>query len=159
MPIVILDSHPLSLVTNPANRTEPLQCRSRIKQLVTSGILVVVPEIVDYELRRTLICGEKLEGIKNLNKLGQMGLIYAPITTEAMNKASQLWAWARKTGQQTANNDKIDIDVILAAQSIILSEETGEYTVIATSNVSDLERYTYAKKWEEITIEYFLKLR
>lgn len=102
MPILVLDSHPLSLISNPANKTESLQCRSRIKQLVAHGILVAVPEIVDYELRRTLICGEKLEGIENLNKLGQMGIIYAPITTEAMNKAAELWAWARRTGQQTA---------------------------------------------------------
>ncbi|NJL10158.1 MAG: nuclease [Calothrix sp. SM1_7_51] len=99
--------------------------------------------------------GKKQEGIKNLDKLGEMGIIHIPITSEAMRKAAQLWAWARSTGQQTASNAKIDIDVILAAQSIIISQDTGEHTVIATSNVSDLERYTYAKKWEEITVEYF----
>lgn len=159
MPIMMLDSHPLSLVSNPANRTESLQCKSRIQHLVTNDVLVAVPEIIDYELRRTLILGCKDEGLRNLDKLGEMGLVFFPITSEVMGKAAQLWAWARKTGQQTARNDKIDIDVILAAQSIIISEQTGEHTVIATSNVSDLERYTYAKKWQDITIEYFAKLR
>lgn len=157
MPILILDSHPLSLISHPANRPESLNCKSRIQQLVARQVLVAVPEIIDYELRRALILGNKEAGIKNLDKLGEMGLVYIPITSEAMRKAAQLRAWARRTGQQTANNDKIDIDVILAAQSIIISQETGEHTVIATSNVSDLERYTYAKKWEEITLEYFAK--
>jgi toxin FitB len=158
MPILILDSHPLSLISNPANRPESLNCKSRIQQLVAREVLVAVPEIIDYELRRALICGKKTEGIKNLDKLGEMGIVYIPITSDAMRKAAELWAWARNTGQQTASNDKIDIDVILAAQSIIISQDTGEHTVIATSNVSDLERYTYAKKWEEITVEYFAKL-
>lgn len=157
MPILVLDSHPLSLISSPANKIEPLQCRKRIQQLVANNILVVVPEIVDYELRRTLVCGKKSEGIKNLDRLGDMGLIYAPITTEAMIKAAELWAWARTTGQQTAHENKIDIDVILAAQSIILSEAMEEHTIIATSNVSDLERYTFAKTWEDITLEYFAK--
>lgn len=157
MPIVVLDSHPLSLISNPANGQESLSCKSRIKNLVSNNVLVVVPEVIDYELRRTLICGEKITGIKNLDRLGDMGLIYAPITTEAVRKAAELWGWSRRTGQSTAHKDKIDIDVILAAQSIILAQETKEYTIIATSNVSDLERYTPARKWEDITAEYCFK--
>jgi len=157
MPIVLLDSHPLSLISNPANKQESLNCRSRIINLVKNKVLVVVPEIIDYELRRTLICGEKIQGIENLDKLGDMGLIYAPITTEAMRKASELWGYSRKTGQSTAHKDKIDIDVILAAQAIILSQEIKEHTIVATSNVSDIERYTPARVWEDITVEYCFK--
>lgn len=118
MPIVLLDSHPLSLISNPANQLEPLKCRSRIKQLVGNSILVVVPEIIDYELRRQLILAQRNDSVQRLDRLGEMGLLYAPISTESMQKAAQLWAWARRTGQQTAHNEKIDIDVILAAQSI-----------------------------------------
>jgi toxin FitB len=154
MPILLLDSHPLSLISNPVNKKENLDCKSRIKSLVGNGILVVVPEIIDYELRRTLIQGKKASGLEHLDKVGSMGLIYAPITTEVMLKASQLWAWARNTNQSTAHENKIDIDVILAAQAIILAEETKETTIIATSNVKDIERYTPAKKWQEITIDY-----
>jgi hypothetical protein len=155
MPIVVLDSHPLSLISMPANKPKTLSCKSRIKNLVSNGVLVVVPEIIDYELRRTLICGKKESGIENLNRLGSMGIVFLPIKTEAMKKASELWGWARRTGQSTAHEEKIDIDVILAAQSIILAQETGEHTVIATSNVSDLQRYTPSEKWENINTEYF----
>lgn len=158
MPILLLDSHPLSLITNPANQVEPVQCRSRIKQLVAHEILVAVPAIIHYELRRALICGEKIEGVENLDRIKQMGIVNVPITTKSLNKAAELWAWARKTGQQTAHNEKIDIDVILAAQSIILAQDMSEHTVIATSNVSDLRRYTFAEKWEDVTLEYFSKL-
>jgi predicted nucleic acid-binding protein len=159
MPIIVLDSHPLSLITNPANKPENRQCRNKVQQLIAHEIIVAVPEIIDYELRRTLICGKKLKGIENLDRVKQMGIAYIPITTEAMNKAAELWAWARKTGQQTAHNDKIDIDVILAAQSIIIAQHMGEHTVVVTSNVSDLQRYISAEKWENITPEYFSKLR
>ncbi|BAZ08272.1 hypothetical protein NIES4071_00770 [Calothrix sp. NIES-4071] len=158
MPILLLDSYPLSLITNPSNQAEPIRCRSRIKQLLTHEILVAVPAIIHYELRRALICGNKTKGVENLDRIKQMGIVHVPITTEALNKAAELWAWARKTGQQTAHSDKIDIDVILAAQSIILAQDMGEHTVIATSNVSDLQRYTFAEKWEDVTLEYFSKL-
>ena len=132
MPIVVLDSYPLSLISNPIIKQEPINCKSRIRNLVGNGILVVVPEIIDYELRRTLIHGKKIAGIENLNKLGSMGIIYNPITTKVMRKASELWAWARSTNQSTAHENKIDIDVILAAQAIILAEEMNETTIIAT---------------------------
>lgn len=158
MPIVVLDSHPLSLISHPGNTEESLRCSKKIQSFVNNRILVVVPEIIDYELRRKLIHSKRDKSIEILNKLGDKGLVYAPITTEIMQKAADLWGWARSTGQSTANKDKIDIDVILAAQSLILAQETREYTVIATSNVSDLERYTPAKKLEDITIEYFTEM-
>lgn len=150
----MLDSHPLSLVSHPSSKAEALNCKSRVKQLINHKVFVVTPEIIDYELRRVLIYANKIEGIENLDKLANMGIVYAPITTAVMRKASELWGWARKTGQQTANTDKIDVDVILAAQSIVLSQETGEYSIIVTSNVSDLQRYTDARRWEDITVEY-----
>ncbi|MDJ0674543.1 MAG: nuclease [Calothrix sp. MO_167.B42] len=153
MPFILLDSQPLSLITNPRDSQKSLGCKNKIKKLIRNNILVVVPEIIDYELRRTLICGEEITGIKNLNRLGDMGIVYMPINTEIMNKASELWAWARRTGQSTAHKEKIDIDVILAAQAIILAKQTQEYTIVATSNVSDIQRYTYAKKLEDIELE------
>ena len=55
------------------------------------------------------------------------------------------------TGQQTAHDEAIDADVILAATAIIMAVE-GEHVVIATTNVSDLARYTPAKNWEDIRL-------
>lgn len=158
MPIVMLDSNPLSLISNPRNKGEPFKCRNRIQQLVSNNIPVIVPEIIDYELRRKLIYDKRKESIERLDRLAQeMGIIYAPITTEVMRKASALWGWARATGQSTAHENQIDIDVILAAQSIILAMETEEYVIIATPNIKDLRRYSIdAQEWNNITVEYCL---
>lgn len=153
MPFVLLDSYPLSLISNPAGKAEHLACRNWAKQLVSSNIVVVLPEIIDYELRRTLVLGKKLAGIQALDSLSSMGIAYYPLSTEIMVKAAQLWAWARQTGQKTAHDKKIDIDVILASQAITLASQYGDYVVIATVDTDDINRYTPAKVWQEITIE------
>lgn len=154
MPLVLLDSEPLSLITNPGRKTETADCKRWLKTLVQGNVLVVVPEIVDFELRRVLLQSKKLKGIERLDKLGDIGLVYAPITTEVARKAAELWAWARNTGQQTAHDQSIDIDVFLAAHAIILSEQFGEYAVVATSNVRHIARYTPARTWKDITLAH-----
>lgn len=45
---------------------------------------------------------------------------YLPITTDIMLMAAELWAEARNKGYQSASNDSLDGDVILAAQTIQL---------------------------------------
>ncbi|GAA6619013.1 type II toxin-antitoxin system VapC family toxin [Scytonema sp. NUACC26] len=155
MTIVLLDSSPLGLITNPRKNSTAIKCRRLIQELVKNKILVAVPEIIDYELRRELILSGS-DGVERLDRLGELGLAYAPLTTEVMRKAAELWVWARKTGQPTAHKEKIDIDVILAAHSIVLSLETGKHTIIATSD-SDHKRYKVdAVKWEDLTVEYCL---
>ncbi len=110
----------------------------------------MLPEIVDYETRRELIRANKLAGIKRLDTVKQ-NIRYEQITTEVMLKAAELWAWARKTGQQTAHDEALDADVILTAQAITLALK-GEYTVIATDNVKHLARYTPSFRWIDIKI-------
>ncbi|MBV8884793.1 MAG: hypothetical protein JO235_12475 [Chroococcidiopsidaceae cyanobacterium CP_BM_RX_35] len=153
MPFVLLDSYPLSLITNPAAKAEHLACMRWAQQLVRSNIVVAVPEIIDYELRRTLVFGKKLASVQALNLVGKMGIVYYPLSTEIMLKGAQLWAWARQTGQKTAHDERIDIDVILASQAITLASQYGDYVVVATIDTDDINRYTPAKKWQEITIE------
>ena len=154
MPFVLLASYPLSLISNPAiSKLDLVQCKSWARQLVSKGIFVVVPEVIDYELRRTLILGKRKSGIDRLNHLGNEGFLYEAITTEVMQRAAELWAWARATGQQTEKDEDIDIDVILAAHAITLGSEHGEYVVVATSNVNHIARYTPAREWQDITVE------
>jgi predicted nucleic acid-binding protein len=111
-------------------------------------VLIVIPEISDYEVRRELIRSGKVQGINRLDML-QLITGYAPITTEVMRKAAQLWAIARNQGQPTADNRSLDADVILAATAHIISEQDND-VVIATSNVRHLERFTSAKLWVDI---------
>lgn len=50
--VVLLDSGPLGLVTHP-RAEQGQEAREWMAALVSAGVLVVLPEIVDYELRRT----------------------------------------------------------------------------------------------------------
>jgi len=157
MPYVLLDSSLLSIISTPSNRNESFQCRNWVKQLILNDIAVAVPAVIDYELRRVLLQGGKTPGLENLNQLQETGLQYVEMSQRMWIKAAELWAWARNSNQSTANADKIDIDCLLAAQAIVISELSGEHTVVATKNVKDIARYTPAKTWEETTIEYFKK--
>lgn len=152
MPIVLLDSTPLGLITHPANDKEPLECKSWVKRLVSGDILVVIPQIIDYEIRRELIRAKKLKSLQQLDLVRQIFPL-VPLNENTMRKASELWAWARNTGQQTAHNENIDIDVILAAQAIVWAQQEQDYVVIATGNVDHIVRYAPAMSWQEITVE------
>lgn len=151
--IVVLDTGPLGLITN-ANKKNPeaVQAKEWIKYLLRNRASIYVSEIAYYESRRKHIHLKNKEGIERLDDfINSPGIGYAPITTEIIVKASELWGWARLTGQQTAHNEAIDADVILAATAIIMALE-GQYVVIATTNVSDLARYTPAKNWKDIRV-------
>lgn len=157
MPYVLLDSSLLSIISNPSYKEENRQCQQWVKGLVQNDIAVVIPAVTDYELRRTLLQGHKEEGLKNLDRIGSMGLMYVEMTEKMWRKGSELWAWARNSGQSTAHAERIDIDCLLASQAIVLAESTGEYTVVATKNIKHIQRYTPAMKWEDITIQHFQK--
>jgi len=76
-------------------------------------------------------------------------LDYLPLNTPTMRLAAELWAVARKKGQPTASDNTIDGDVILAAQALALDQED---TIIATTNVGHLARYTRAALWQDIAL-------
>lgn len=146
--IILLDSGPLGLITNPRGSAETDQCNRWLESLVVRGIQVKIPEIADYEVRRELLRADKIRGIQRLDDL-QKYLDYIPITTQTMLKAAQLWAQVRKRGKPTADDKALDGDVILAAQAVLLINEGHEVT-IATSNVGHLSRLADAKEWRNI---------
>lgn len=146
--IILLDTGILGMVTNPKANQLCQDCKEWMNSLGSRGYLVAVPEITDYELRRELIRANKLRGIGQLDRLKTVA-IYLPITTQVMLKASELWAKARIEGYPTAHSEAIDGDVILAAQATLIELE-GHRTIIATTNVNHLNRFTIAKEWQEI---------
>lgn len=130
--IVLLDSSPLGLVTNP-------------KELV--------PAITDYEVRRELRLYGKINGLKNLDALvASTG--YLPLTPQALWLAADFWAQARQAGMPTAERFALDADMILAAQAKTLDacawEMPGASIVIATSNIGHLARFADARQWSDI---------
>jgi predicted nucleic acid-binding protein len=142
---VLIDSGPLGFVTNPRSSPTNDRCAAWLMSLALLGSQVVLPEIVDYEVRRGWLRVGNTVAISRLDQFKRDAL-YLPITTDAMLLAAELWADARRRGYATAGDQTLDADVIVAAQALTL----GGDTVIATTNVGHLGRFTQARLWEEI---------
>ena len=146
--IVLLDSAPLGIISNPKSSSENEACRTWLTGLLLRHVDVVVPEIADYEVRRELPRAEKFRGIARLDAL-KTTLSYLPLSTPVMVAAAEFWASARKQGRQSADDAALDADMILAAQEALLIAN-GEDTVVATSNLRHLRLFAPAKLWQEI---------
>ena len=112
--------------------------------LLTSGVVVLLSEITDYEVRRNLLLEGLTRSVARLDELKET-LPYMPLTTQIMLRAAALWADARKRGQPTADPRELDGDVILAAQA----EQAG--AVVATENIGHLSRFVEARNWRDIS--------
>ncbi|MEH2384125.1 MAG: hypothetical protein V7K27_35445 [Nostoc sp.] len=146
--LILLDSGPLGMVTNPKAKGIPLACQLWLKSLLRRGERVAIPEIADYEVRRELLRAGLLQSLRRLDNLKQT-LEYIPIQTDTILLAASLWAQARQTGQPTADPKALDGDVILSSQARLLCDETTE-GIIATTNVAHLNRFITALDWQSI---------
>lgn len=144
--VVLLDSGPLGLVTNPRRSPKSLECAEWLQSLLAGGADVVVPEIADYEVRRELLRAGKAQGLARLDELAG-ALHYLPITTAAMRKAATFWAEARQAGRPTAPDLALDADAIIAGQAATMRIDD---VVIATTNVRHLSRFVTAAHWHTI---------
>jgi predicted nucleic acid-binding protein len=146
--LIVLDSGPLGMVTNPKAKGIPLDCQLWLKSLLQKGEKIVIPEIADYEVRRELLRAGLLQSVRRLDNLKQT-LEYIPIQTDTMLLASSLWAEARNMGQPTADPKALDGDVILSAQARLLRNDKTE-VIVATTNVAHLSRFVTALDWRSI---------
>jgi predicted nucleic acid-binding protein len=144
----VLDSGPAGLLSKPRNVPDADGCRNWFRQHVAAGSRFILPEIVDYELRRELLRARKTAGVARLDALA-FDLEYLPITTSAMRLAAELWAQPRQQGQPTAGDKNLDADMILVAQTQLLNEPDA---VIATTNTRHLIRFVNAELWEKVGI-------
>lgn len=145
--VIVLDTGPLGLITNPKLSSQSQACNQWLQRLINLERRVIIPEIADYEIRRELLRANKIRGLARLDALEQF-VEYLPINTKAMQQAATLWAEARQQGYPTAGDAALDGDVILAAQALTLGESE---VVIATTNVSHLSRFMPAALWQEIS--------
>jgi len=143
--VLFLDSTPLGLVTHPRGAKEAKSCLQWLGRTLDAGTTVIIPEIVDYELRRVLLKQGSTKGLEKLEKL-RRELKYDVITTAIMHRAAERWAWARNNGVKTADDNAIDADMILVAHVL---ESGCEEPVVVTSD-SDLSRFVEAKRWDEL---------
>lgn len=150
MRLVYLDAGPLGLATNPRESDQARRCREWLRGLLVAGARIVIPEVADYEVRRELMRADRPRGIARLESLAEE-VDYDPIDTRAMRKAAELWARARQTGNQTADNRELDCDVVLAAQARLAAEE-GHSVTVATTNVGHLGRFVDARMWDRVGV-------
>ncbi|MDX2029435.1 MAG: nuclease [Blastocatellia bacterium] len=147
MQVIVLDTGPLGILTNPNLPPETIACNQWLQARIAAGRRIIVPEIADYELRRELLRARKRRGLTRLDHLIEQ-LEYLPISTRAMRQAAHFWAEARQQGQPTASDNSIDGDMILVAQTETLEEPA---IVIATTNVNHLSRFVPAEIWQNIS--------
>lgn len=145
--VILLDTGPLGQITNPKITPANTACVRWYQSLIAGGRRIVVPEIADYEIRRELLRAKKTPGIARLDSLIHT-VEYLPITTTAMRQAAAFWAQARQQGQQTAGDNTIDCDMILAAQAVTLGVPDF---IIATTNPKHLSRFVPADLWQNIS--------
>jgi hypothetical protein len=143
---VVLDASPLGILANPRNLPHVVACRRWVANLQAGGWRVILPEIVDYEVRRELHLRNSAGGLAHLDWLGGQ-LEYVSLTTAAMRQAALFWADARRAGLPTAGPAELDADAILAAQAATIGDPT---VIVATANVGYLARFVRAELWQNI---------
>jgi predicted nucleic acid-binding protein len=148
--IVVLDTGVLGLLTHPQGSPDSERCVKWITTLIAGGVIFVLPEIADYELRRELVRTSQTKALRRLDALKELTR-YEAITTAAMLEAARLWAWVRNQGQPTADSKALDGDVILAGQVAPLIPFADDI-VIATTNVRHLNLFGSARLWQEIAL-------
>jgi hypothetical protein len=148
--VVVLDSGPLGDACRRRGHPDVEDLRWWLILAMAKGVIVAVPEISDYEVRRGLLWAVAIEGVERLDELRNELGHYIPITTAAMHKAAALWADARRRGLATDDEKEIDADVILAAQALLFTGLTDNL-IVATDNARHLSRYVDARHWGDIT--------
>ena len=149
--VIYLDSGPVGLMTRGRNVAISDECRQWAVDCVAAGQRVVVPEIIDYEVRREVLRRQATGALRRLDQIVTvLGAVYQPITTAAMLRAAELWADLRRGGIPTADPHALDADVILAAQ--LLTDGCDLATaVVATGNARHLGRMVNCQDWRNLT--------
>lgn len=149
--LLLLDNNILSRVLRPElNENKPVaDAISRLQG--NPKLRIYVPEIIDYELRRKLLhLGYRQrqtrkwarEALFGLDKWVSIG--YIPLTTKALRLAADIWAQTRASGQLRGPEDRLDVDVILAAQA----RQAGGY--ILTTNEKHFRSIADVFDWKAV---------
>lgn len=150
--VLLLDSGPLGLITQPQRSREVTAITDWLKDCLRAGARVLVLAIVYYEIKRELLRANKVIGIARLDAfVNATPDRYVPLTDDSLRFAAELWAQSRRAGRPTADPAALDIDVLLAAQALRL----GGTPTIATTNQKHLSQFIPALHWTDISPNLF----
>jgi predicted nucleic acid-binding protein len=143
---LVLDTGPAGKLGHPRAAPELAQ---RVLAALNAGDTIVLPEIVDYELRRNFlleIARGKSSFQRSVKRLDQLRteLTFLPLNSNAMMTAATLWAHARRQGKPTADARELDGDAILAAQA---QQVDG---IVVTENIGHLSLFVQVSLWHEL---------
>ena len=62
--IILLDAGPLGLISNPRHSPQSNQCNQWVQEQLAQGVMVLIPEIADYEVRRELLRAKRIKGLR-----------------------------------------------------------------------------------------------
>ena len=140
---IILDARPLSQIVHPRKFDSISTWFDRV---IEAGYRIVIPVVIDYEVRRGLL---RIPAPRQLERLDGMGDVFHfdPITRPIMHDAAHIWAEARNRGEAFTADDRLDADAILIAQVRALGD-LDAVTVI-TENLRHLKPFVPAARWQE----------
>jgi len=139
---IALDASPLGRLVHPRLNTD---ISAWIDEVLDAGIIVYIPEIIDYEVRRGLLAAGMTRSVRRLDEFKQ-ALEYLPLETSVMLEAADLWAQARRQGRSVADPKELDGDVILAAQALQAD------AVVITENMGHLAQFVEAYDWQDTPV-------
>jgi hypothetical protein len=147
---IVLDSTPLGLLAYREGFPPADECHAWAVGHVTNGRRILVPAIINFEIRRELLRTQNARSIVRLDQfLHAVPDRYLLLTDMHLRKAAELWAQIRQKGRPTADRQALDIDVILAAQALSLNLPLSDF-IIATSNTAHFSDLAPAALWQEI---------
>jgi hypothetical protein len=148
---VVLDSGPLGLACSRPGTPLVNHCQAWLRTLELAGAEIVIPTIIDYEVRRELVRVNATAKLTNLDDLAKRCLLF-DVSARAFQRAAELWAMIRNLGLPTAATQDLDADCILAAVADTAFDPADSVT-IATTNVAHLGRFPGidAQIWMAIT--------
>ena len=154
--IVFLDTNILGALVNPNPKSPEVKAVQRwANQIESGGHLLIVPAIVDYELRREQVRRAATASLATLDAFNAaVPDRYLPLTDTALKRAAQLWAQVRQSGLPTADAKSLDCDILLAAQVLDLNLPVGSF-IVATTNTQHLSRVISCDLWQNLAAEGF----
>ncbi len=142
----VLDARPVSQIVHPRKFRD---VKTWFKSNLKAGRRAVLPEVIDYEVRRGLLRIPAPAQIERLDFLRE-GVHFDPITRPIMYDAAHIWAKARNMGKPFTSDNRLDGDAILIAQVRALGDP-DKLTVI-TENAAHLEPFVPAMLWSDFEV-------
>ena len=149
---MLLDSGPVGLLARARSTRSPArECNEWAASMLQAGHRLIVPESIDFEVRRELVRLGNQRALLRLNPL-PIRLGFHDVSSQVLRQAAHFWVEARRRGKPTADRHSLDIDMILAGHAATIGEHhSREQVLIATTNVQHLRMFADAREWSSIT--------